>query len=271
MKNNILILQTLLLAFLLTACGTQKKVAYSGMDTKALTALQVVEKSQSQVVNEDYMTAKMNFRLQVSGQDLSVGGNLKMKKDDVIQLSLVALGLMEAARIEFTPQDVLIIDRLNKRYVKASYDQVDFLKESGIDFQVLQSLFRNSIFLPANSSEPQLEYTTSGNVTVSSSNRHLKFRFLTSLATSLVQQTQITSVSGRNDAQFDWTYSNFNLFNGKSFPMNHQIKLKGLGKEATVDIQLSRLGNDSKWETRTTVKSSYKAMQVRDILRLLQF
>lgn len=271
MKHYRLIAQTLLLSLLLTACGTQKKAVYNGMDTKALTAVQVIEKSQSQVVNDEFITAKMNFRLQVSGQDLSVGGNLKMKKDDVIQLSLVALGLMEAARIEFTPRDVLIIDRLNKRYVKATYDQVDFLKESGIDFNVLQSLFRNSIFIPANSSEPQLEYTTSGNVTVSCSNRHLRFKFLTSLATSLVQQTQIASASGRNDVQFDWTYSSFNSFSGRSFPVNHQIRLKGLGKEATVDIQLSRLGNDAKWETRTSVKNSYKAMQVQDILRMLQF
>ena len=59
-------------------------------------------------------------------KDLSVNGTLRMKRNDVVQLSLTFLG-MEVGRMEFTPSDVLIIDRFNKQYVRASYDEVSFL------------------------------------------------------------------------------------------------------------------------------------------------
>ena len=260
----------LLLPFLLASCGTSKKMVGTTMDTKQLTAEQVVSAVEKNVLNEECITAKMNFEFKSGSQDLSVGGHLKMKKGDVIQLSLVALGIMEAARLEFTPQDVLVLDRINKRYIKASYSDFSFLKEAGIDFNVLESLFRNSIFFPENKTGVSLENKSSSQVVVTCQNKRLKFKFLTSVATSLVQQTQIMS-AGNSAGELDWIYGDFSDFKGKSFPLSHQIKLSGLGKDAEVDIQLKNLSNDSDWETRTTVKKSYKEMQAGDVLKLLKF
>ena len=236
----------------------------------ALTAERVVSNVQKQVVTDDCITAKMNFRFKSGKEDLSVGGNLKMKKDDVIQLSLVALGLMEAARIEFTQEDVLVIDRIHKRYIKAAYDQFSFLKEAGIDFNALQSLFRNTIFLPGNQKSLTLENTTKENTTVSCQNNRLKFKFITDLTTNLVQQTQITS-AGSSKAAFNWIYSDFTDFGGKQFPQGHQMLLTGVGQDTQVDIKLSKLSNNSDWETRTTVKKSYEQMQASDLLKMLKF
>jgi hypothetical protein len=51
------------------------------------------------------------------------------------------MGLMEVARLEFTPQEVLLIDRVNKQYVRAKYEEVNFLKRNDISFQALQKRF----------------------------------------------------------------------------------------------------------------------------------
>ena len=106
----------MVLPILLSACGTSKKVVNGKLDAKLLTAEQVVAAVEKNVISDECLTAKMNFRFKSGSQNLSVGGNLKMKRNDVIQLSLVALGLMEAVRIEFTPEDALVIDRINKQY-----------------------------------------------------------------------------------------------------------------------------------------------------------
>lgn len=260
----------LLVPFLLYSCGTSKKVTESVMDTKKLTVEQMVSTLENKAVTDEFLTAKMNFHFKSGSQDLSVGGNLKMKKNDVIQLSLVALGIMEAARIEFSPQDVLVIDRLNKRYIKASYNEFSFLKEAGIDFSALESLFRNSIFVPENKTDLSLDYSLKDNVTVICQNKRLKFKFLTSLSTSLIQQTQVMS-AGNGKGELDWVYSDFTSFKEKQFPLSHQIKLTGMGKDAEIEIQLKNLGSDSKWEPHTAVKSSYKEMKTTDILKMLHF
>lgn len=87
--------------------------------------------------------------MQVGAQDLTLTGNLKMKRDDVIRLQLMAFGFVEAGRLEFTKDYVLIMDRINKQYLKVPYNQLDFLRNSGLNFYSLQALFWNELFQPA--------------------------------------------------------------------------------------------------------------------------
>ncbi len=77
--------------------------------------------------------ATCRFNLQAGDKDITVPGKLSMRKDEIIriQLFIPILGT-EVGRLEFTPDYVLIIDRLHKEYIKADYTQVDFLKKQGI-------------------------------------------------------------------------------------------------------------------------------------------
>lgn len=70
-----------------------------------------------------------------------------MKRDQMIRISLRMLGF-EVGVMEFTPADVLVIDRFNKQYVRAAYNEVGFLRQAGLDFYSLQALFWNELFLP---------------------------------------------------------------------------------------------------------------------------
>lgn len=72
-----------------------------------------------------------------------------MKRDEVIQLSLTApfIGI-EVARAEISPDGILVMDRLNKRYVQVSFAELKGLAKADLDFHSLQALFLNEIFLP---------------------------------------------------------------------------------------------------------------------------
>lgn len=85
------------------------------------------------------------------GKGVTLSGTLRVKRNDVVQLSLSLLGF-EVGRMEFTPADVLIIDRVNKQYVRAPYSQVSFLRTAQLDFYALQSLFWNELFVPGQTS-----------------------------------------------------------------------------------------------------------------------
>ena len=61
---------------------------------------------------------------------------------------MIPLIQTEVGRVEFTPDYVLVIDRLHKEYIKAEYSQLGFLKDNGLDFYSLQSLFWNELLLP---------------------------------------------------------------------------------------------------------------------------
>jgi len=216
------------------------------------------------------ISTKMKFALNVNGQKISVGGNLRMKKDDVIQLSLVGFGFVEGGRIEFTKDDVLVIDRIHRQYAKIPYSKLEFLKAAEIDFYTLQALFWNELILPGK------EHVTSSDVSSfvvrkednrailsGKSSRKLSYRFFASLSTGALEKTEI---SAKSPYCLNWNYQDFVPLSGKVFPSVMDIRLDGLKKPATVSIQLGNISTDADWETRTKVSKRYKEVAAEDIL-----
>ena len=65
----------------------------------------------------DALTAKMSMAVDLNGKGATkISGTIRMKRDEVIQLSLTApfIGI-EVARAEISPDGILVMDRLNKR------------------------------------------------------------------------------------------------------------------------------------------------------------
>lgn len=66
------------------------------------------------------VTAKISADLEANTFNQSVGGQLRLQRDRQVQLSLSKFGI-EGARIVFTPDSVIVLDRINKRYLKDTY------------------------------------------------------------------------------------------------------------------------------------------------------
>jgi hypothetical protein len=130
-----------------TAVSTETKVK-----TKRNEAAKYVEQIEKAYPKASHLTAKTKMQIKYGSKDLSVSGNLKMKRDEAIQLSLRILGF-EVGRVEFTPAGVLVLDRINSQYFRATYNDVSYLKASGLDFNALQSLFWNELFAPNDQSK----------------------------------------------------------------------------------------------------------------------
>ena len=92
-------------------------------------------------LQKDNVTAKLDVNVSDGSNDISVDGKLQMRRNVVVRVIITPLGLMEAGRLEFTPDYVLFIDRIHKQYVKERYDEVDILKKNGITFQTIQDTF----------------------------------------------------------------------------------------------------------------------------------
>lgn len=88
-------------------------------------------------------TSKVRVTITQEGKDVTTSGNLRMRYGDVIQLTLVdpLLGIAEIGRLELSPDKVLIIDRVNKRYVDTNYEEFSALKSRNIDFNTIQEFF----------------------------------------------------------------------------------------------------------------------------------
>ena len=140
----------LAMPLMLAACHTHKKAVVEEKPVVINPEQQdLLTRMDDQVQRSTtFVGSKLKFTVSVGDQNLSLTGNLHMKRDDVIRLQLMAFGFVEAARLEFTQDYVLIMDRINKQFLKAPYYYIDFLRNSGINFNTLQALFWNELFQP---------------------------------------------------------------------------------------------------------------------------
>ena len=258
----------------LSACRSAKQVT-GKTDGMPEQPTEWVDKMAGAALNGGTVTSKLNLTLQAGGKSLSVGGNCNLKHGEVIQLSLVALGLMEVGRLEFTPHYMMLINRMERQYVKVSYSEVPFLQEAGVDFNTLQALFWGRVFVPGRGEawiESDFSVSRSGSdaILTTCNSGVLQCRFVTDMLTGLLRSTSVTSPTGLTSPRLDWLYQHFAAVEQKSFPDKMRLSVSDGGKGYTADFALSNLKlNAKKVEPTPEPGGKYKKVTPETIFKQL--
>ena len=265
------------------ACGSHKhnQQVLPPVDT---TQVELFKKVGTHTLGDISISSKLKFTVSVGDQQISLTGNLRMKRDDVIRLQLMAFGFVEAARLEFTEEYVLIIDRINKQYLMAPYYYVDFLRMSGINFQTLQALFWNELFAPGkqdiNDPAVMAHFVTEelgDNEAIinyqdgDESNNIISHMFYSWLVNSQTGRIKMANILYRDpdkgDHSLNWDYREYKLLANKPFPSDMLATLTLPAKEIKLGIKLNYLNNDDDWEKRTRVSDKYREVDFDQILQ----
>ena len=267
----------LMCGILLASCSSKKNLERASGGNIVLAGeaqlADVVKMLNAKRVAEPSLAAKINMNLSAGSKDVRLGGSLKMKRNDVIQLSLVAFGLMEVGKLEMTPDYMMVIDRMNRQYVKCAYTDVDFFKVAGIDFYTFQSLFWDELFVLGGKGEvptaSDYSLKEDGNIVLSENEkeRGVALTFIVNVAKQLVSETRF-SKAGTDVPVLKWTYDEWTKQSDGYFPGIMKITF-ALPKE-TVEavLKLSSVKPDSNWETRTEInKNKYSEVSLQAALK----
>ena len=277
MKPQFFIISAALSAIFI-ACGTQQQATTNGKGTQTHTTadnskrkaeLTFVEKVSDNAVYTKNISSKINFNLKKGERDISVDGQIHMRRDEVIRIQLAPLGLVEVGRIEMTPQYVLILIRPTKEYIKATYNEIDFLRRNGLNFYSLQALFWNQLFMPGTQrvSQQMLEQFAA-ELTNAENNVPVKLE-------GRITQTDAVYQSGTNgQSSLQWKYSNFTAVGTKQYPQNHSFTLTAsdeMGKKTSfsVALKMKKIDTNGDFETNTSVSSKYKQITVEQAIKRL--
>ena len=225
------------------------------------------------------IVSSIDFTIDTGSKNISVGGSIRMRKDDVMRIQLTALGLMEVGRLEFTKDYVMIVDRIHKEYIKADYNKVDFMKRNGLNFYTLQALFWNMLFVPgeANMTDRLLEKFTVDLATkgvmvpLSLKNGNMEYVWQTESKTGLIRETDVTySDKANGTTKLSCKYDNFKSLGTKQYPhlltLNAQSVISKKPRNVTITIKMDGAKMSSDWETRTTLSSKYKEVSADEVL-----
>ena len=217
------------------------------------------------------LTAKTAIAINYDEQTFNVKGRLRMRRGEVVQMSITALGVVEVALIEFTPEGAYLIDRVNKRYAKIDYSS-GILNTVGFNFETVQALFWNRIFLPGKEESK----TKPDNFTVSLSGSQLcieparpyllKCQFYTDSECKQLQLTQL----GINDYAVTWRYDMFGKAAPDGFPTVMDISVDTDSDTAGAHIALNSIScTDTDWTAGTNL-SRYTKIELEAFLTILK-
>lgn len=260
---------------MVAGCGSTRKVVKETPNVQETVQKQdFLQKVSDNAQYARFITSKVKFSVEVGAQQLTLTGNLKMKRDDVIRLQLMAFGFVEAGRLEFTKEYVLVMDRINKLYLKVPYQQLDFMRNSGLDFYALQALFWNELFQPGKirmTDESLKSFTTdlgADDAVISMESGKLSYRWLADKEKAQLKMANVLYKDKfRGNYQLNWDYLDFQPNGRKKFPMDHKIKFSTPDKEVKFEMMLNYVGADEDWETRTELSGKYRQVSVDEILR----
>ena len=262
------------LVFAFSSCSSTKTLKKSH-SIEGMTERAYVENVITNAGGWDALTGKMTLAVDLGEKGVTkVNGILRIKRNKVIQMSITPLLGIEVARIEISPDGVLVIDRMNKRYVKASFAEVMVLTNADLNFHTLQSLFMNELFLPGKNSVTIRDFSAY-HIDVDVANvmlevkkqKRFSYRFHTQAPEALLKETHIGLIG--TPYGLKWKYDDFRLLEHKRFPMEMYVSFIGGKKPLEASFKLSRLSTESNWDAHTELSRKYKQVELEDILKLL--
>lgn len=213
MKKLLLLLLPLLL---LTSCGMFRSAADAYRPDEPLS-----------------VTAKLSAKWESDDRTTGVGGTLRMRRDHVVQLSFSKFGI-EGARLVFTPDSVVVLDRLHKLYLVAAYDSLRLLPSDAppLRFADVQAFFWND---------------------------HDRSR--ETIATTLAQILPLELNVERSRTQ---------RIQGYKIPQQLRVALQVFDRDARLELRLSNLKINYNWNARTAIPEGYTPASTRFLDTLLR-
>ena len=268
------LLGMVLMVAILASCSATKTIKKSH-SIEGMSETEFVESVIENASGWKALTAKMSLSVDLEGKGATkVSGTLRIKKGEVIQMSIAPLLGIEVARAEISPDGILVIDRMNKRYVEVSFAEVKALAKADLDFHTLQSLFLNELFLPGkddltprDASSFRVEPEAEGIWLNVKRAKRFGYHFLTEAPEALLKESYI----GLNGTPYGlrWKYDDFRALERKQFPVDMKLAFEGGKKPVKAAFALSRLSTNGDWEARTEVSKKYKKVELEEILKIL--
>lgn len=267
----------------MAGCGS-KKAATEGTSSSVdkhnggnVQALAFVQKVANQKVSTQNIVGKMSLNVQMGSKNITVPGSLHMRYGEVIRIqAFIPLLGSEVGRIEFTPDYVLVIDRMHKEYIKEDYNKVDFLKNNGLNFYSLQALFWNQLFMPGTTSISDAnlldfgvtEAGNSKNITLKKGNLNIVWNADNANGRISAAKATYSSLT-QGKSSLKWTYSNFKAVAGKMFPAYQKFTFATTAiknqSNISLTIDMDGVKTDSKWEAKSEISKRYKKIEATDV------
>lgn len=253
-------------------CKSTKQGTTSREESKART--DYFERLHTTAFRYETLAARVHIGLNLPDKKFNSRAQLKLIKDEALQLSIQPFLGIEVFRLELTLDSIVVIDRINKRYVAESLSALQGSLPIDFNFYNLQSLFTNQLFLPGEKEIKPNQYKeftlkeVSSEATLKVSDRlKLNYVFHTDINQKLTQ-TQLSDASER--FQLRWNYTNFETVDSQLFPTIMQLNAsKNDVSVGNITLKYSRMELNNPIQLKSSIPSRYKRISFVEIIKMI--
>ena len=261
-------------ACLLAGCKSSVGIATSGAEiTKTEEAFFAAVLDRSFHFNT--FSARMTLDFSGENQEFSSRAQMRMIHNDRIQISILPVLGIEMMRIELSNDSIKILDRMNKRYVADNYNRLKRDMEIDVNFQNLQALLTNQLFVPG---ETQISAGHYRQFRVKANSRMAEFQHKGKSGTLYTffagSDENLVSTQIENEQQqqkFTWNYEHFQPVSGQSFPMKMTANLlSGNQIQGTATLTFSAPAINSPLTIDFNIPAGYSRVTLEQLIKSLQ-
>ncbi len=233
---GIAILWAILLVFLVSSCGSGRKLnKEENLEKKKLE--EIYRKIGERQLSSEWMDARARIKYEDSDMQVGATAYIRVKKDSVIWVSVRKLGF-EVARVLVQQDSVFVLDRLNNEYMKKPISAIKEYIELPANFQMIQALvYGHPVFFSAQRPSVVIEdrnYKLSVNTTDLKSQYLIDEDFLLKSVDLLEIRTGQSFAVQFDDYQIEEGNQNFSYI--RLFKMNSPAS-----GQASLDVKFSKV------------------------------
>lgn len=265
---------TLILFIGLYSCKSKQQIVQAESELEDKSSSDLFEDVLHKDIQFETFSSKLNMNISTGKKTINSKGSLRIIHNEAIELSVQPLFGIEMFRLYVEPDYIIILDRMNKRYVKESFDDIKGQSPVGFNFYTLQSLFTNSLFIPEQSIVTMKDYKkfkysqNADNYLLSARDKKSQedYSFFVN-GNDQITHTELYMSS--KDYSLSWQYNQFALLENLFFP--HEMKIVASTEKTKLDssISLSSISLNDALTLNNSVPSSYTRVELKEILKML--
>ena len=258
--NNILFFAVLLLAF---ACKP-KKVIVATPPPVSQEKVEVDKKPQNLNMlkgkNMQFNTLALKGKadLAINGEEHNVSMNIRIQKDKKIWVIVTAAGgIVEVARAVITPDSLLLLNKIEKTYLKKPFSYIYSYTNKQINFGLLQAVLSGNTIPDFMTTKSNL-ILENGVWLLNCNNGDLAYQ---SLFNTLSKVSETTLNDARAGQAFKVTYGKYTPINNALFPSSLMINTMSGAKKMNIAIEFSKIETNVAVEFPFTVPKNYELIK----------
>ena len=264
----------LLLIIGVNSCKSKKRITQADSALEDKTSSELFKDILFKGLEYKTFSSKLNMTISTGTKTLSSKGSLRIVNNEAILLSVQPLFGIEMFRLYVEPEHIIILDRMNKRYVKESFEDIKGKNPVGFNFYTLQSLFTNNLFIPEKSSVSLKDYKTfrysegENNYILAARDKKSNIDYTFSINGN--DQITLTELNmPANQYSLQWNYDQFTLIDNLFFPYEMKIVASTQKRNLNTNISLSSISLNESLSLDTSIPDSYTKVELKDVLKML--